>query len=44
LLIEIGTQKADRVTLPTGTYEVAQADAWQNGVINHNAYLCVRVV
>ena len=44
LMAEIGTQKADRVTLPTGEYEVAQADHWQNGVLPHNVYLCARVV
>ena len=44
LKTEIGNQKADRVTLPTGTYEVAQADQWQNGVLPHNVYLCARVV
>ena len=44
LLTEVGTQKADRITLPTGTYEVAQADQWQNGVLPHNVYLCARVV
>jgi len=44
LLTEIGTQKADRIALPTGDYEVAQADQWQNGVLPHNVYLCARVV
>jgi apolipoprotein N-acyltransferase len=44
LLVEQGTQKADRIILPSGTYEVAQADEWQNGVLPHNAYLCARVV
>lgn len=44
LLTEQGTQKADRVNLPHGIYEVAVADYWENGIIPHNAYLCARFV
>lgn len=44
LQLEAGAQKADRIVLPQGTYEVAIADEWQNGIMPHNTYLCVRIV
>jgi hypothetical protein len=39
-----GTQEADIVVTPQGDYEVSVAEVWDNGLIPHKSYLCVRVV
>lgn len=39
-----GTQEADIVVTEQGDYEVSVAEAWSNGLIPHNFYLCTRVV
>jgi hypothetical protein len=44
LLTEKDDQKADRITIGQGEYEVATADVWDNGIIPHNMYMCARVV